>query len=105
MPQNSFDYDFYIPENYRGNSLDIPEVLPDWPREPVTLVIPQNAFYLLVNPLEEDEEFQGCQGDCGRQQLTYYNQDCKPIGSQDLEFQVLTSRLMIRLEKIFQKLY
>ncbi len=98
-------YDFCIPENLRDNSVVVPEGLKDWPKEPVTLLIPKNANYLFVNPLEEEEEFLGCQDNSDKQQLTYYNQDGKPIGSQDLESSVLTSRLIFRLEKIFQKLY
>ena len=99
------DYDFYIQEEYRGKRTTLPRGMPDWPEEPIELIIPIEACYLDVNPLEEDEEFQGCQDECGRRQLNYYDKNEKYISSQDLEHKIVTWRLMSRLEHLLKKQY
>jgi hypothetical protein len=97
--------DFYIPEIYRGKRILLPEGLPDWPIEPIILSIPNEAVYLDVNPLEDEEEFRGNQDESNRQQLNYYNADSKIISIQDLEHQIITWRLMSRLEQLLKKQY
>jgi hypothetical protein len=101
----SSDYDFSIPPDYRGRVIDIPQGPPDWPKEFVTLSTRRNAHYLIVNPLEDEEEHSGDQGTSSRQQLTYFTENGDPIETQDLDNVVVTWRLMSRLKKIFQKLY
>ena len=98
-------YDFFISEQYRGQKIVLPEKYPDWPKEPVDLSIPAEAFYLDVNPIEDEEEYQGCQDESNRQQLKYYDQNNKCISTQDLEYQIITWRLMSRLELLLKKQY
>lgn len=105
MIDKMFDYDFCIPEEYRGKRITLPRGMPDWPEENVELLIPIEAFYLNVNPLEDEEEFQGCQDESDRQQLNYYDKNNKYISSQDLEHQIITWRLMSRLELLLERQY
>ena len=79
--------------------------MPDWPEEHLSLLIPSEACYLDVNPLEDEEEFQGCQDESDRQQLKYYDKNMKYISAQDLEHQIITWRLMNRLERLLRKQY
>ena len=97
--------DFYIPEEYRGRNVDLPNGMSDWPKEHVELLIPNEAHYLDVDPLEDEEEFFGNQDDSDRQQLRYYDKDSEIIAVQDLEHQIITCRLMNRLELLLRKQY
>jgi len=98
-------YDFFIPEQYRGQTVALPEGLSDWPKESIDLSIPAEAFYLDVNPLEDEEEYLGCQDESDRQQLNYYDNNERYISTQDLEHQIITWRLMNRLELLLKKQY
>ena len=97
--------DFYISEEYRGRKMVLPVGMPGWPEEPIELLIPDGACYLDVNPLEDEEEFQGCQDQSDRQQLNYYDKTMKYLRTQHLEHQIITWRLMSRLEKLLKKQY
>ena len=98
-------YDFFIPEECRGRKITLPEGEPDWPDEPVDLLIPSEAHYLDVNPLEDEDEYQGCQDQSPKQQLKYYNKNSEFVSAQDLENQIITWRLMNRLERLLSKQY
>lgn len=95
--------DFYIPEEYRGRHINLPTgVLSE---ERVNLNVPKEAHYMRVNPLEDEEEFDGDQGKSDRQELQYYDGNLKWFHTQDLQHKIITSRLMSRLERIFKKQY
>ncbi|MBS3077591.1 hypothetical protein J4233_04945 [Candidatus Pacearchaeota archaeon] len=94
-------FDFYIPGKYRGCSVSVPRGT----REPFVFTIPRNAWYLTVNPLEDEEEFLGCQGDSDRQELSFYDETQFPVDTQDVEHQILTFRLMRSLEAFLEKMY
>ena len=94
--------DFYIPKEYRGKKIHVPKGLRFEPEEYIDLLIPNEAYYLDVDPLEFEEEFQGNQDDSDKQQLRYYDKDKKIISVTDLEHQVITSSLMWGLERLFK---
>ena len=89
-------FDFEIPSNYKGKEISI---------RSVSLYIPEDAVYLIVNPLENEEEFLGFQGDSDRQELVYYADSRKAVKIVDLDGKIRTSDLMYGLEQVFKKLY
>jgi len=96
MTKMDLGYDFEVPEDCRGCSVIL---------ENITLNIPKKAKYILVNPLEEEEEFLGFQGLSDRQEIRYYDSDRELIGAQDLEKQIRTDELMHKMESKFKALY
>lgn len=98
-------HDFFIPEQYRGQRISLPEACSDWPKEPIDLSVPPEAFYLDVNPLEDEEEHLGFQDQSDRQELNYYDKNGRYISTQDLEHQIVASKLMSRLELVLKKQY
>jgi hypothetical protein len=98
-------YDFFIPEQYRGQIVALPQGRSDWPKEHIDLSIPAEAFYLDINPLEDEDEHQGCQDETDRQELNYYDKNNRYISTQNLEYQIITWRLMCRLELLLKKQY
>ncbi|MFH0701125.1 MAG: hypothetical protein V2A62_01675 [Candidatus Woesearchaeota archaeon] len=96
--------DFFIPERYRGRTLTIP-VPPDQPKHDVKIIIPKEASYLDINPLEEEDEFLGCQDLSNHQQLNYYSADQKYFSSQEFQGEIVTEHLMSQLEKFLMKQY
>ncbi len=87
-------FDFLIPGEYAGKEINLPE-------SEIKLSIPKEAEYLDVNPLEDEEEFNGSQGDSDRQQIIYYNSKRKFLHLDNLDGLILTSKLMNELEKLF----
>ena len=86
-------FDFKIPLQYQGKTIKY---------NSLEINIPQDAVYLIVNPLEDEEEYQG---DSFKQVLTFYDENQNPIFNQDIEGQIITDHLMWNLEKILEKLY
>ena len=90
------EYDFTIPVKYRGQQITV---------SGARLNIPRNALYLTVNPLEDEEEFLGIQGDSNRQEIIYYDASMKCVDVLDLEGSIITSDLMHELEQLLQPAY
>ncbi|MBI2542639.1 MAG: hypothetical protein HYW24_00415 [Candidatus Aenigmarchaeota archaeon] len=82
-----------------GQKVNLPKIERRGPR--ITLNIPTNAVYLNVNPLEDEEEFLGFQGESTRQQITYHLPDGSCIEYDDFENVTKTWVLMSRLRMIF----
>lgn len=91
------NFDFSIPEQYRGKEVKIVNGR-------VILKIPGDAKYLVVNPLEDEEEFLGDQGASDRQQAIYYDNNGQPTGIQNLEG-FTTDAIMNELERILVKIH
>jgi hypothetical protein len=93
--------DFFIREELRGKQLRLPQ-----PRKVqcITLDIPANAAYLDVNPLEDEDEHQGDQGNSDQQELNFYDAGKNYVSTQYLNA-ILTSTLMRQLEKKLQAQY
>ncbi|MBS3146234.1 hypothetical protein J4471_00905 [Candidatus Woesearchaeota archaeon] len=96
------NFDFFIQEEYRGKKINLLKGMSDWSTENIYLLIPRQAYYLDINPLETEEEFLGNQDDSDKQQLNYYKENGKYIITQDLEHQIITCELMRKLERLFQ---
>ncbi|MBS3065855.1 hypothetical protein J4229_02290 [Candidatus Pacearchaeota archaeon] len=90
-------FDFSIPETFKRREIKIDEKL--------TLKIPQSAHYLNINPLEDESEFLGNQGDSNRQELIFYDLGENPIDVYNLDKQITTEELMNKLERILVKQY
>ena len=91
-------FDYRIPRNFRGK----PIIFFNHGTR-VNLNIPSEAHFLDVNPLEDGEEFLGNQGDCGRQEIIYYDQKGRYISCEDLEHLITTDKLMNSLDGFLQK--
>ena len=104
MHEISLDYN--IPKEYRGLEILLPKLgLEGRKEKEIKLKIPADAYYLDINPLEDEEEFLGNQDESDRQQLLYYNSDKKCINIVNMEHEINTGDLMSRLEIIFYKNY
>lgn len=104
MYKISFDYD--VPKEYRGLEISLPKLEIEGLKEKeMKLKIPLDAYYLDVNPLEDEEEFLGFQSESDKQQLLYYNSNKECISVVDMEHIIITWELMSRLERIFYKNY
>ena len=82
-------YDFRIPKELEGRKMTVGEV---------TLSFPQDARYLIVNPLSCGEEFKVTRGESTRQEIIYYCGDGTLIGTQDT-IGMKTEELMNGLER------
>ena len=91
--------DFCIPQNPRGKRVSLFPIkgVPDYR---IVLNIPQEAFYLSINQLENGEEF----GDLSdRQEINYYDSNEKYIGNEFFSGIVATFKFTAKLEEIFIK--
>lgn len=91
------DFDFLIPQEYRGQRIVVDKKL--------VLNIPSLAYYLDVNPLEDEEEFNGFQDASDRQQIIYHAEDGSVISCEDAERKITTANLMSGLERILKRVY
>ncbi|MEK6848319.1 MAG: hypothetical protein AABX65_01675 [Nanoarchaeota archaeon] len=93
------EFDFFVPKDLRGKPLAVAGKLN------LSLALPENAQYLSVNPLENEEEFLGSQADSNRQEINYYDSDGKYLSTQELDRGIITSNLMHELERTLVKEY
>lgn len=77
------EFDFLIPEEYRGKEMSI-----GIEKSRLLLTISETACYLIVNALEDEEEFRGCQGDSNRQELHFYDEDGEYVCTRDLQEEI-----------------
>lgn len=103
------NYDFFIPPEYRGKSVEVPTHPRDpdrkeaWPK--ITLHIPQEACFLHILTFYGEDDESGNDDLTTNQKLAYYSKDCRHISDEDLEGVEATYLLFGRLETILARQY
>jgi hypothetical protein len=96
-----FEFDFYVSDGQRGRNINL------FPTKKIIdyqtiLRIPRNAYFILVNPINEDE-FIECPDLSDKQEIYYFDSQRKFIGGQCFDDKSTTYKLMDAMEKIFRK--
>ena len=104
------NFDFFIPEKYRGEQVRLPPhprglMRREKPDPKIILNIPKEAHYLYVQTFYDEDDESGNDDLTTRQDLRYHTRDKSFIAKQSLEDIEPTDLLMGRLETIFKELY